>query len=60
VFALILGLALLDGAFAFRAHGSALRVANAGMFVCVSIDFVAAMLIFSMALFRSRAQACTR
>lgn len=55
VFALILGLILLDAAFAFRAHGSALRVANAGMFVCVFSDFVAAMLIFSVALFRSRA-----
>lgn len=55
VFALILGLPLLDAAFAFRSHGSALRVPDVGMFVCVFSDFVAAMLIFSMAFFRSRA-----
>jgi hypothetical protein len=44
--ALILGNVLLDAAFAFRVHGTAIQRANAGMFVCVGIDFVVAMLLF--------------
>jgi hypothetical protein len=55
VITVILGLILMDGGFAFRAHGPAMRLAVFAIFTCVVADFVAAAIIFVMSFLRSRA-----
>ena len=44
-FAILLGLALLDAAFAFRSHGPALQFATALIFCCAAADILAALLV---------------
>jgi hypothetical protein len=48
-FVLLLGLALVDAAFAFRAHGEAMRVVPRLLFLCSAGDVLAAVLIIATA-----------
>ena len=54
IFALLLGLALVDAGFAFAAH-PAMLIATAAIFLCVLSDAVASALIFTLVFIRSRA-----
>ena len=54
IFALLLGLALVDAGFAFVGHPGML-IATAAIFLCVLSDAVASALIFTLAFIRSRA-----
>jgi Co/Zn/Cd efflux system component len=53
IFALLLGLALVDAGFAFAEH-PAMLIATAAIFLCVLSDAVASVLIFTLAFIRSR------
>jgi len=54
IFALLLGLVLLDAGFAFAAHPDML-IATVAIFLCILSDAVASALIFTLAFIRSRA-----
>ncbi len=54
IVALLLGLALIDAAFAFRSHDSIMRNTPALLFVCAAADMVAGAFVVLAVLRRSR------
>ncbi len=53
IFALLLGLILLDAGFAYAGH-PAMLIATAAIFLCILSDAVASALIFALAFIQSR------